>query len=41
MRLSRYFIPVSKDVPADATIVSHKLMLRTSKFRHHFGAPYP
>ncbi len=28
MRLSRYFLPVLKDAPADAEIVSHKLMLR-------------
>ncbi len=28
MRLSRYFLPVIKETPADAQIVSHKLMLR-------------
>ena len=28
MRLSRYFMPVTKESPADAQIVSHKLMLR-------------
>ena len=28
MRLSRYFLPVLKEVPADAEIVSHQLMLR-------------
>src|SRR5437763_7385 len=28
MRLSTYFLPVMKEVPADAQIVSHKLMLR-------------
>ena len=28
MRLSRYFLPVLKDAPAEAEIVSHKLMLR-------------
>src|SRR5881275_2864407 len=28
MRLSRYFLPVMKETPADAQIVSHQLMLR-------------
>jgi len=28
MRLSRYFLPVLKEPPAEAEIVSHKLMLR-------------
>jgi prolyl-tRNA synthetase len=28
MRLSRYFLPVLKDAPADAEIVSHRLMYR-------------
>ncbi|WP_191059769.1 proline--tRNA ligase [Geminicoccus harenae] len=28
MRLSRYFLPVLKEVPAEAEIVSHQLMLR-------------
>ena len=28
MRLSRYFLPVMKEAPAEAEIVSHKLMLR-------------
>lgn len=28
MRLSRYFLPVMKDIPAEAQIVSHRLMLR-------------
>ncbi len=28
MKLSRYFLPVMKESPADAQIVSHKLMLR-------------
>lgn len=28
MRLSRYFLPVLKEAPAEAEIVSHKLMLR-------------
>ncbi len=28
MRLSRYFLPVLKEAPAEAEIVSHQLMLR-------------
>ena len=40
MRLSRYFIPVSKDVPADATIDSHKLMLRTGMVRQNGAGIY-
>ena len=28
MRLSRYFLPVLKESPKEAEIVSHKLMLR-------------
>ena len=33
MRLSRYFLPVMKETPADAQIVSHKLMLRAGLIR--------
>ena len=33
MRLSRYFLPVMKESPADAQIVSHKLMLRAGLVR--------
>ena len=40
MRLSQYFIPVSKDVPADATIASHKLMLRTGMVRQNGAGIY-
>ena len=28
MRLSEYFLPTLKEVPAEAQIVSHRLMLR-------------
>ncbi|MEO1101367.1 MAG: proline--tRNA ligase [Pseudomonadota bacterium] len=35
MRLSKYFLPVSKDVPADAAIVSHQLMLRAGMVRQN------
>lgn len=40
MRLSRYFIPVSKDVPADAVVTSHKLMLRTGMIRQSAAGIY-
>ena len=33
MRLSQYFLPVAKETPADAQIVSHKLMLRAGLVR--------
>ena len=37
MRLSRYFLPVAKETPADAQIVSHKLMLRAGLIRQTAG----
>ncbi len=40
MRLSRFFLPVSKDTPADATIVSHQLMLRTGMIRQNGAGIY-
>lgn len=40
MRLSRFFIPVSKDVPADATIASHQLMLRAGMIRQNGAGIY-
>ncbi len=33
MRLSRYFLPTLKETPADAQIVSHRLMLRAGMVR--------
>lgn len=33
MRLSRYFLPVLKETPADATIVSHRYMLRAGMMK--------
>jgi prolyl-tRNA synthetase len=33
MRLSRYFLPTLRDAPADAQIVSHRLMLRAGLVR--------
>jgi prolyl-tRNA synthetase len=40
MRLSKFFLPVSKDVPADAAIVSHQLMLRTGMVRQNGAGIY-
>ena len=33
MRWSRYFLPLLKETPADAQIVSHQLMLRAGMIR--------
>ncbi len=40
MRLSRYFLPVMKESPADAQIVSHKLMLRAGLIRQTSAGIY-
>ena len=40
MRLSNYFLPVSKEAPADAAIVSHQLMLRTGMIRQNGAGIY-
>ncbi|MEM9938981.1 MAG: proline--tRNA ligase [Pseudomonadota bacterium] len=40
MRLSRFFLPVTKDVPSDASIVSHQLMLRTGMIRQNGAGIY-
>ncbi len=40
MRLSRYFLPVSKESPADAQIISHKLMLRAGLIRQTAAGIY-
>ncbi len=33
MRYSQYFLPTTKETPADAEVISHKLMLRTGMIR--------
>jgi len=33
MRLSRYFLPVLKETPAEAQIVSHRYMLRAGMIK--------
>ncbi|AMW35083.1 proline--tRNA ligase [Haematospirillum jordaniae] len=40
MRLSRYFLPVLKETPAEAQIVSHRLMLRAGLVRQHAAGIY-
>ena len=40
MRLSRYFLPTMKDEPAEAQIVSHKLMLRAGMVRQASAGIY-
>jgi prolyl-tRNA synthetase len=40
MRLSRYFLPTLKETPAEAQIVSHRLMLRAGLIRQHAAGIY-
>ncbi len=40
MRLSKYFLPVLKEVPAEATIVSHRLMLRSGMIKQTAAGIY-
>jgi len=40
MRLSRHFLPVTKESPADAQIISHKLMLRAGMIRQTAAGIY-
>ncbi len=40
MRLSRYFLPVQKEVPSEAQIVSHRLMLRAGMIRQEAAGIY-
>ena len=40
MRLTRYFLPVTKETPADAQIVSHQLMLRAGLIRQTAAGIY-
>ena len=43
MRLSRYFLPILRETPKEAEIVSHRLMLRAGmtprRFAEGFGGP--
>ncbi|MEK9671628.1 MAG: proline--tRNA ligase [Rhodospirillaceae bacterium] len=40
MRLSRYFMPTSRETPADAQIASHRLMLRAGMIRQSSAGIY-
>jgi len=40
MRLSRYFLPVLREVPKEAEIVSHRLMLRAGMIRQQSSGLY-
>jgi prolyl-tRNA synthetase len=40
MRLSRYFLPVLKETPAEAQVVSHRLMLRAGMIRQEAAGIY-
>jgi len=40
MRLSQYFLPVTKETPSDAEVTSHKLMLRAGMVRQNGAGIY-
>ena len=40
MRLSRYFLPILRDNPKEAEIVSHRLMLRAGMIRQEAAGIY-
>lgn len=40
MRLSRYFLPTLRETPAEAEIVSHRLMLRAGMIRQESAGIY-
>ena len=40
MRASRYFLATLKEAPADAELISHKLMLRAGLIRRLAGGIY-
>src|SRR3977135_785902 len=40
MRLSRFFLPILKEVPKEAEIVSHRLMLRAGMLRQEAAGIY-
>jgi len=40
MRLSTYFLPTLKETPAEAQIVSHRLMLRAGMIRQSSAGIY-
>ena len=40
MRLSRYFLPLLKETPSDATIASHRYMLRAAMVKQDSAGIY-
>ncbi len=40
MRLSRYFLPILRETPKEAEIVSHRLMLRAGMIRQQAAGIY-
>ena len=40
MRLSHYFLPILKEVPSEAQIVSHQLMLRSGMMKQSASGIY-
>ena len=40
MRLTRYFLPLLKETPAEAQIVSHRMMLRAGMVRQSAAGIY-
>ena len=40
MRLSRYFLPLLKETPSDATIASHRYMLRAGMVKQDSAGIY-
>jgi len=40
MRLSKYFLPILKETPSDAAIVSHRLMIRAGMIRQQNSGIY-
>ncbi|MGF1469974.1 MAG: proline--tRNA ligase, partial [Sandaracinaceae bacterium] len=40
MRLTRYFLPVLKETPAEAQVASHRLMLRAGMIRQASAGIY-
>ena len=40
MRLSRYFLPLLKETPSDATVASHRYMLRAGMIKQNSAGIY-
>ena len=40
MRLSKYFLPLLKETPSDATVASHRYMLRAGMIRQNSAGIY-